>query len=70
MSLRDRTEQAENKAKFGETGHFGKKGGRSVWLWGYREGEASSVKLLVLYVSSGGYFLQEGLCSISHVWCD
>lgn len=50
MSLRDRTEQAENKAKFGETGHFGKKGGRSVWLWGYREGEASSVQLLVLCV--------------------
>lgn len=29
-----RAEQAENKATFGEIGHFGKKGGRSVWLWG------------------------------------
>ena len=32
MSLRGRSEQAENKVKFGETGYFGKKGGRSVWV--------------------------------------
>ena len=32
MSLRGRSEQVENKAKFGEIGHFGKKGGGSVWF--------------------------------------